>query len=269
MVSFLDVLSQVLLFGLVFGMSATVDINNMREQVKNRNAILSGVLLQFGVLPFLGFCVVRFMNLSHGMGITLLVVTSSPGGSYSNWWCSLFNADLALSVTMTAISTIVSCLTLPANLLLYARFSYGDDIVHSLDWTALFVSLAIVISGITLGLFCSARVHSHKFNIMANRVSPKTGETSFGWRWRFGWFAFLCVRVRVRDVACCQCLVHPNTHVRNDEEASCTDANCFFSLSLSYVSFHPVMPPPYRIIALSLSPINQRIHRLVTLPALL
>ena len=31
-------------------------------------------------------------------GITLLIVASSPGGSYSNLWCSLFNADLALSV---------------------------------------------------------------------------------------------------------------------------------------------------------------------------
>lgn len=170
MMGFIDILGQVLLFALVFGMSATVDINNMREQIQNRNAILTGIFLQFMVLPFLGFCVVRFMNLDHGMGITLLVLTSSPGGSYSNWWCSMFNADLALSVTMTAISTVFSVIALPANLLLYARYSYEDDIIHNLDWRSLFVALIIVISAISLGLFCSAKIHSHKFNVTANKV---------------------------------------------------------------------------------------------------
>ena len=33
-------------------------------------------------------------------GIPLLVTVCSPGGSYSNWWCSLFNSDLPLSMAM-------------------------------------------------------------------------------------------------------------------------------------------------------------------------
>jgi len=87
----------------------------------------------------------------------------------------MFNADLALSVTMTAISTILSVVALPANLLLYARFSYEDDIVHSLDWRSLFIALLIVISAISLGLFCSAKIHSHKFNMTANKIGNYAG----------------------------------------------------------------------------------------------
>jgi predicted Na+-dependent transporter len=162
---------NILLFALVFGMSATVDINCMKEQVRNRGAILTGIALQFVVLPLLGFAVVNIMNLPHGLGITLLVLTSSPGGSYSNWWCSMFNADLALSVTMTAISTVLSTVMLPLNLLVYAKYSYEADVIAILDWMSLFVALVIVISAIALGLCCSAKVHSHKFNLMANRVS--------------------------------------------------------------------------------------------------
>ena len=82
----------------------------------------------------------------------------------------MFNADLALSVTMTAISTLLSTMFLPINLLIYARYSYESDVISSLDWTSLFVALAIVIGAIGLGLFCSARVHSHRFNLMANHV---------------------------------------------------------------------------------------------------
>lgn len=44
-----------------------------------------GVFLQFAILPMLGFLVVKFGGLERSAGISLLVVTSSPGGSYSNW----------------------------------------------------------------------------------------------------------------------------------------------------------------------------------------
>ena len=94
---------------------------------------------------------------------------------YSRRWCSLFNADLALSVTMTAISTLLSVVMLPLNLLLYTRFSYNDDVVSNLDWGSLFTALVVVISAIGLGLFASAKVKSHRFNKNVNRVGNFAG----------------------------------------------------------------------------------------------
>jgi predicted Na+-dependent transporter len=86
MVNAIEVAGDLLLFALVFGMSATVDMNCLQEQLRNRNAILTGMFLQFVVLPFLGFLVVKALSLDHSIGLTLLIVTSSPGGSYSNWY---------------------------------------------------------------------------------------------------------------------------------------------------------------------------------------
>jgi len=170
-----EIAGNCLLFCLVFGMSATVDIGCLQAQLKNQRAILTGLFLQFVVLPFLGFAVVKALRLNHAMGITLLVVTSSPGGSYSNWWCSMFNADLALSVTMTAVSTILSIGMLPMNLLLYAKYSYDDDIISILDWKALFTSLFVVIGAIGLGLLASENINSHNFNLHANRLGNVAG----------------------------------------------------------------------------------------------
>ena len=78
-VTFAEVGSSILLFFIVFGMSATVDMKHMRKQVRNRNALLTGISRQFIILLVLGFCVVKTLNMSAPMGITLLVVTSSPG----------------------------------------------------------------------------------------------------------------------------------------------------------------------------------------------
>lgn len=82
----------------------------------------------------------------------------------------MFNADLALSVTMTAISTILSVVALPANLLIYANIAYEADVTQQLDWVSLFIALAVVISAIGLGMYCSYRSTSHRFNIIANKV---------------------------------------------------------------------------------------------------
>jgi predicted Na+-dependent transporter len=86
MMSILELLGNLLLFTLVFGMSATVDMDCMKKQIQNKTAILLGMFCQFVLLPFLGFAAVNIFNLEASLGITLLVLTSSPGGSYSNWW---------------------------------------------------------------------------------------------------------------------------------------------------------------------------------------
>ena len=71
---------------------------------------------------------------------------------------------------MTAVSTILSIIMLPLNLLIYAKYSYDDDVINSLDWASLFLSLMVVISAIASGLLISRSTHSHKFNKVANQV---------------------------------------------------------------------------------------------------
>jgi len=170
-----EITGKVLLFGLVFGMSATVDIDNLKSQIGNKSAILVGCGLQFFFLPFVGFLIVKTAGLDHAMAVTLLVLTSSPGGSYSNWWCSLFNADLALSVCMTAISTFASLFMLPLNLLVYAKYSLGDDVLSSLDWGGLFTALVIVISAICIGLYFSSQRSTPEFHMFANKIGNAAG----------------------------------------------------------------------------------------------
>ncbi|KAL3805701.1 hypothetical protein HJC23_005945 [Cyclotella cryptica] len=186
-----QILSNALLFLLVFGMSATVEVQHLREQVHNKFAILTGLSTQFIVMPLLGYLSVLLLTgdggLTEPMALSLLIVTASPGGSYSNWWCSMFNADLALSVTMTAIGTVVSSIMLPANLILYvnAAFGFGSrkgdndgdggSVLGNIDWPSLFISLAIVIVAIGSGLCASFKISSHRFNRFANRLGSLSG----------------------------------------------------------------------------------------------
>lgn len=175
-----EALSHVLLFCLVFGMSATVDVGHLKSQLNNGRAIATGLSLQFVVLPFIGFCVVKSLSLDYPTGLTLLIITTSPGGSYSNWWCSVFNADLALSVTITAISTLLSAVMLPINLFLYARSAYDQqdnntNVTSNLGWGSVVGALLTVILAIAIGLWASAKYGSDDFKILANRLGNVSG----------------------------------------------------------------------------------------------
>lgn len=185
---FSAITTNVLLFFLVFGLSATVEVKNLKHQLTNKGAIFTGVAMQFLVMPLLGFIAVCLLRDTGGftqpMGITLLVVTASPGGSFSNWWCSLFNADLALSVAMTSVSSILSVGLLPANLIFYSWLAYvvvmpegggKVDILDALDLKSIFVSLGVVMGAIIFGLYAGYVYSSPKFHKNSNKFGSICG----------------------------------------------------------------------------------------------
>ena len=87
----------------------------------------------------------------------------------------MFNADLALSVAMTAMSTVVSIIALPFHLLVWTRLSYGNGVARNLDWTALVFSLMVVLSAISMGLFASKKLRCDHFRKLANMLGNASG----------------------------------------------------------------------------------------------
>lgn len=122
------IIAQVLLFLLLAGLSGSVDIDLLRQRFRQKTSIAFGVACQFIVLPCLGFSAAKAFQFDPVVGIMLITVTSSPGGAYSNWWCSVCNADLALSIAMTTCSTVLSCGLTPLNMLLYTYGAYGESL---------------------------------------------------------------------------------------------------------------------------------------------
>ena len=173
--------SQVFLFVMTLGLSATVEVKHLRQRLSNTYAIGCGVGLQYLVMPLAGLLAVLLLRNSKdftpAMGLTLLVLTSSPGGSYSTWWCSQFNADLPLSVAMTTVSSILGVFVLPFNLYVTTTLAYGNEtsVIDLVDFKTLLKSLALVISAILAGLSAGYIWDTPKFHDWANKVGNASG----------------------------------------------------------------------------------------------
>lgn len=145
-----ELLTFMLLFALESGITATVDISIFKGDISSKRGIAVGLFSQFFILPFFGFCSAKAFHLDPVYGISLLAVTCAPGGTYSNSWCALFNADVPASVLMTACSTLVSLVFIPINMTLYIRGLYNTSV--SLNWLGVIASIAITLSGMVFGL---------------------------------------------------------------------------------------------------------------------
>ena len=93
---FFQVSSQVLLFLLIAGMSGSCDTKLFLSQFRRPKGIAAGLVCHYLVMPLLGYATVTIFPQPPVTVVTLLIITTSPSGGFSGFWCSLWNADLAV-----------------------------------------------------------------------------------------------------------------------------------------------------------------------------
>ena len=98
---------------IMLSMGMTLGFEDFRRIGRERNRVLPGVLLQYTVMPALGWILGYLFDLPTPFAVGLVLVSCCPGGTASNVISYLAKADVALSVTMTALSTLLAALMTP------------------------------------------------------------------------------------------------------------------------------------------------------------
>jgi bile acid:Na+ symporter, BASS family len=137
----------------MLGMGLTLRMEDFRRVTHTPRWVMTGLFLQFTVMPFLGWLLGKVFDLPPFFAVGLILVSSCPGGTASNVIVFLSRSNLALSVTMTALSTMAAIIMTP---LLTSSLS-GNEI--DVDALGLFYStLKVVLAPIVLGVILNARL---------------------------------------------------------------------------------------------------------------
>ena len=124
---------------IMLSMGMTLGFEDFRRVGRERGRVLPGVLLQYTVMPALGWGLGYLFALPTPFAVGLILVSCCPGGTASNVITYLAKADVALSVTMTAVSTLIAALMTP----MLTEFLAGNQI--DVPATGLFVSTVQVV----------------------------------------------------------------------------------------------------------------------------
>lgn len=98
---------------IMLGMGLTLKPEDFKRVLLTPKWVAAGFLLQFSVMPFLGFFLAKIFSLPDALAAGLILVSCCPGGTASNVIAYLAKANVALSVTMTACSTILAVVFTP------------------------------------------------------------------------------------------------------------------------------------------------------------
>lgn len=110
------------LLGIVMlGMGMTINLKDFKVVFKSPKPVIIGVILQFTIMPTLAFLIAKIFHLPPEIAIGVILVGCCPGGTSSNVMSYLANANVALSVAITSVSTLLAPIVTPALIYLFAN----------------------------------------------------------------------------------------------------------------------------------------------------
>ena len=136
-----------LLMIVMFGMGLTLKLSDFKLVLTRPKDILIGCATQFSIMPLLAFALGKLFALDDALLAGVILVGTCPGGTASNVITYLSEGDVALSVGMTSVNTLLAPVLTPAITYLLLRTTVTVDVM------AMFISIVqVVIIPIALGL---------------------------------------------------------------------------------------------------------------------
>ena len=117
---------------IMFGMGLTLQADDFRVVFSRPKDIITGCLAQFTVMPLLAWLLAKVFALDEALTVGVVLVGCCPGGTASNVITYLAKGDLALSVGMTGVSTLLAPVLTPLLVLLLAGKTVTVDVVGML-----------------------------------------------------------------------------------------------------------------------------------------
>ncbi|MBR3654366.1 MAG: bile acid:sodium symporter family protein [Elusimicrobia bacterium] len=135
-----------LLMIIMFGMGLTLKFEDFKLVFVRPKDIITGCVAQFTIMPLLAFMLCKLFNLDAALMTGVILVGACPGGTSSNVITYLSKGDVALSVSMTSVNTILAPILTP--LITYLLLSTTVNV----DTYSMFISIInVVIIPIVLG----------------------------------------------------------------------------------------------------------------------
>ena len=169
------VILAIALFIIMLGMGLSLVKNDFTRILKYPKAIILGLVNQILVLPLIAYLLLSIYPTSPEIAIGVMILAACPGGPTSNLIAHLAKGDTALSVSLTAISSLLTIITIPiiVNFAL-TKFLEVGQIIQLPIFKTIVQIFAIVIIPISIGMMIKAKRPEFATN-MAKPVRTASG----------------------------------------------------------------------------------------------
>lgn len=169
----IDIFLPVSLMFIMFTLGIGLTVENFKNIIAQPKALILGLVNQMLLLPLIAFFILLIIKLPSEMAVGMMILACCPGGVTSNMLTKLAKGDTALSISFTAIVSIISVITLPIIVSFSMEYFLGSN-APSINILSLGMTMfCITTIPVGIGLFINTKYHdfSVSFSIIANKIS--------------------------------------------------------------------------------------------------
>ena len=144
---------------IMFGLGLSLTVADFRRVAQHPKVVVIALGCQLLLLPLVCFGLVTVFDLPPLLAIGMMLLAASPGGTSANLFSHLFRGDVALNVTLTAVNSVISIVTLPLITNIAIDYYDRDDTV-GLQFGKVLEVFAIVLVPVAFGMLVRARAAS-------------------------------------------------------------------------------------------------------------
>jgi len=151
---FAQILLPLSLAFIMFTLGVGLTVEDFRRIAAQPKAFLTGAVLQFISLPIIAIALVAFLPVSDVVKVGIVLLAACPGGTTSNLLTHMARGDVALSVSLTALTSLASVFTVPLVLIIALALFLGPDApeVGLVTTGVVIFALTVIPVGLGMGL---------------------------------------------------------------------------------------------------------------------
>ncbi|MBK1879225.1 bile acid:sodium symporter family protein [Pelagicoccus mobilis] len=148
-------LLSVMILVIMFGLGCSLSGKDFKESLKTPKAVIVGFLSQYIIMPVLAYGMAVFFNLDRFVAIGIIIVACCPSGTTSSLFNYFAKGNLALSISLSSITTAAALITMPFLLAFYTGpFQTADIKVETAEVIKSLIACLVPVAG---GVFLRSR----------------------------------------------------------------------------------------------------------------
>lgn len=157
-----DILTKVILpaslFLIMFGMGLSLKLQDFQGVLRSPKAVGIGLIGQLVLLPAVAFIIAIALQLPPEIAVGLMIIALAPGGATSNMFTYLNKGDVSLSITLTAVVSLITPFTIPLVTVMSMMFFMENSTEFSLPILKTIIQLLVItVVPVGLGMFVFSR----------------------------------------------------------------------------------------------------------------
>jgi BASS family bile acid:Na+ symporter len=160
---------------IMLGLGLGLSIKDFTRVIKTPKDFLIGIVCQLILLPIVAYIITIILRLPIEIALGLMIIAAAPGGVTSNVLTKFANGDVALSISLTAVGSLISIISVPFIVFTSAEMLGVTNISKDITLTGIAIKMALVVTvpviiGMTIRSFAENFINS-KIKIINNITS--------------------------------------------------------------------------------------------------